>query len=250
MATANGPRFPHQDLLRGKGSTQVGEGGGHADRAYSSLVRSIATCELPPGSVFNERDEAARLGMSRTPLRQALHRLALEGLVETIPKKGVVVSLLDPHDIRDNTIVREALEVESLRRTIIEGREVDLERLRQLLRDMRASVTADDAAAFLRADEEFHIVLAASAGNDRALAEIHRSWIHVNRVRYLKFQDRASLDAALREHRSMLRAVQRGDVEAAEAAVRAHMERSRARLEELTRVLPGAFVAASLTHSD
>jgi DNA-binding GntR family transcriptional regulator len=216
---------------------------GSADRAYAALVRAIATCQLQPGAAFNERDQAAALGMSRTPLRQALHRLALEGLVETIPQRGVFVSLLDPKEIVDNTVVREVLEVEMLRRIIVEEREIDFTTLDRLLDRMKKYIEASDAIGFLEADEEFHLTLAALAGNRPALEAIHRSWIHVNRVRYLQHQGTRGLSAALGEHRAMLTGLRRRDTERTEAAVRAHMHRSRARLGELTDLVPEAFVA-------
>lgn len=220
-----------------------GEGSGSADRAYHELVRAIATCELAPGAAFNERDQAAALGMSRTPLRQALHRLALEGLVETVPQRGVFVTLIDPKLIHDNTVVREVLEVEMLRRTITENREVDFERLEALIRAQEAALEKADAVGFLAADEEFHLVLAAAADNEPAWAAIHRSWIHVNRVRHLQHQGQRGLRSALNEHRSMLTAVKRRDTARVEAAVRAHMSRSRARLDELAKLVPEAFVS-------
>jgi GntR family transcriptional regulator, rspAB operon transcriptional repressor len=215
---------------------------GAADRAYQKLVRLIATCELAPGEAFNERDQAAALGMSRTPLRQALHRLALEDLVVTVPLRGVFVSLLDPKLIRDNTVVREALEVEMLREVVINHLPVDYPLLKVLLDRMQHALEKSDDHGFLEADEEFHFVLAAASGNRPALEAIHRSWIHVNRVRYLERQGQAGLRAALGEHRAMVTGVRKGDPERVEKAVRAHMNRSRARLDELTRKIPDAFV--------
>lgn len=219
-----------------------GESLGSAERAYQVLVRAIATCELPPGSAFNERDQAAAMGMSRTPLRQALHRLALEGLVETVPQRGVYVTRIDPKLMHDNTVVREVLEVELLRRTISERRDVDFARLDVLMREMTTAIDEEDVVGFLRGDEEFHLVLAAAADNAPAWEAIQRSWIHVNRVRYVQHQAPRGLRAALNEHRAMLTAVRRKDVDRAETAVRSHMHRSRSRMRELTELVPEAFV--------
>jgi len=204
-------------------------------------VRAIATCQLPPGTAFNERDQAAALGMSRTPLRQALHRLAFEGLVETIPQRGVYVSLLDSKEITDNTVVREVLEVELLRQVIERGIALDFRELDQLMKRMKAAIEREDAVSFLEADEEFHLTIAGAAGNRPAREAIHRSWIHVNRIRYLQHQGTKGLAAALAEHRAMLTGLRKGDAVGTEAAVRAHMRRSRARLAELSVLVPEAF---------
>lgn len=217
---------------------------GYAERAYDHLVRAIATCALPPGSLFNERDEAAKLDMSRTPFRQALHRLALEGLVVTVPKRGVRVSLLDPKEIHDNTVVREALEVELIRRAITDDLSIDFAELATLLKQMASHIDADDAEGFLRADEEFHLVIAEASGNVPAVEAIRRTWIHINRIRYIEHPAKSAMRAALREHRAMVKSLRQGDVEAGEAAVRAHMQRSRARLAELQRQVNSMFLSS------
>jgi GntR family transcriptional regulator, rspAB operon transcriptional repressor len=229
-------------LKPGEDPRKSSDEGKAAARAYKTLVRLIATCELAPGDAFNERDQAALLGMSRTPLREALHRLALEDLVETVPQRGIFVALLDPKEIYDNTVVREAIEAEILRRVIVNKIPIDYGQLDDLMARMEHSLEASDAIAFLEADEEFHLALAATAGNRPAFEAIRRSWIHVSRVRYLKHQPKQDLQAALVEHRAMVTGLREGDPDRVEKAVRAHMDRSRARLDELTKLIPDAFV--------
>lgn len=219
-------------------------GSSSADRAYAALVRAIATCELRPGAAFNERDQAAALGMSRTPLRQALHRLAVEGLVETQPQRGVFVTLIDPKEIVDNTIVREVLETEILRRMIVEDQPIDFAKLEDLLTSMARSIKKKNAIAYLECDEEFHLTLASMSGNRPALEAIRRSWIHVNRARYLQEMSADGLKASLDEHRAMVEGLRNRDSVATGAAVAAHMGFSRARLHELTKLLPDAFVTS------
>jgi len=213
-----------------------------ADRAYAALVRAIATCELRPGAAFNERDQAAALGMSRTPLRQALQRLAVEGLIETLPQRGVYVTLIDPKEVLDNTIVREVLETEILRRMIDEGQDIDFGKLEDLLATMSKAIKKKKAIAYLECDEEFHLTLAGMYGNRPALEAIRRSWIYVNRARYLQKLSTDALSASLTEHTAMVDGLRNRDSTATSAAVAAHMGFSRARLQELTELLPDAFV--------
>lgn len=213
-----------------------------ADRAYAALVRAIATCELRPGSAFNERDQAAALGMSRTPLRQALQRLAGEGLIETLPQRGVYVTLIDPKEVFDNTIVREVLETELLRRMIDEGQPIDFDQLEELLTTMAKAIKKKNAIGYLECDEEFHLTLAGLSGNRPALEAIRRSWIYVNRPRYLQELSTDALSDSLNEHRAMVDGLRNRDSAATSAAVAAHMGFSRARLRELTELLPDAFV--------
>lgn len=221
---------------------EVEQAGGHSERAYAALVKAIARCELPPGAVFNERDEAAKLGMSRTPFRQALHRLALEGLVSSVPKRGVHVNLLSLTDIRSHMVVRMAVEMEMVRRVMVEGKEMPTAELRSLTARMQAASRAHDVRGFLELDEAFHMTLVQAAGNEPAIDTVKRSWIHVNRARYLETAKRPDIRTALAEHRRLLAALEAGDVDGAVGAVREHLERSLLRLGEVTKRIPSAFL--------
>jgi DNA-binding GntR family transcriptional regulator len=171
-----------------------------ADVAYTRLAQAIATCEIPAGAPLNEREVAARLGMSRTPLRAALHRLSLEGLVTTVPKKGTYTARLDARDIEDNMAVREALEIEMAQRVIEAGVELDGDVLEELLATQRHAVEHLDSPAFLRADEQFHLYLLAASGNRRAIEAAQRTWLHVNRVRYMVPMTLTHMRSSLRGH--------------------------------------------------
>ncbi|HXA29212.1 MAG TPA: GntR family transcriptional regulator [Candidatus Angelobacter sp.] len=195
-----------------------------ADLAYTRLAEAIATCEIPAGAPLNEREVAARLGMSRTPLRAALHRLALEGMVTTVPKRGSTIAPLDPRDVEDNMAVREALEVEMARHLIAAGAEPDPAALEELLARQRHAVEHLDSPAFLRADEQFHLQLLAAAGNRAALDAAQRAWLHVNRARYTVPMTVNHMRAALRGHREIAAAVAERSAPRAERAIRAHLE--------------------------
>lgn len=216
---------------------------GQADRAYATLLRAIATCELVPGALLNERKEAAGLGMSRTPFREALHRLESDGLVTARRNRKVRVSLLDREIIEGHLVVREALEAELLRRIITERRPVDFSRLKTLVADMRAAIRDADVHAYLGADEEFHLTICRAAKNAPALEALQRAWIHVNRVRYLEPGDARNLRGSLAEHQRLLAALRRRDERAAQITVAEHMDRGRGLLSDLMRDLPEVFVA-------
>src|SRR5581483_2363852 len=111
-----------------------------ADVAYARLPQALATCAVPAAPPLNEREEAARRGMRRTPLRAALHRLSLEGLVTSVPKKGTYAAPLDARDITDNMAVREALEIEMAQRVIAAGFELDSDVLQELLSAQRHAI--------------------------------------------------------------------------------------------------------------
>jgi DNA-binding GntR family transcriptional regulator len=213
-----------------------------ADVAYQRLAQAIATCEIPAGAPLNERDVAARLGMSRTPLRAALHRLSLEGLVATVPQKGTHVAPLDAQDIADNMALRRALEVEMAHRVVEAGVDLDATVLDELLATQRHAIEHLDSPAFLRADEQFHLYVLAAAGNRRALEAAQRSWLHVNRARYTVPMTVTHMRAALRGHREIAAGLLQRSAPRVERAIRDHLEQPlRRQLRYLADHHPEAF---------
>jgi DNA-binding GntR family transcriptional regulator len=218
-----------------------------ADVAYTRLAHAIASCEIPAGAPLNEREVAARLGMSRTPLRAALHRLSLEGLVTTVPKQGTYTARLDARDIEDNMAVREALEIEMAQRVIDAGIELDGAVLDELLAAQRHAVDHLDSPAFLRADEQFHLYLLAASGNRRAIEAAQRTWLHVNRARYMVPMTVAHMRASLRGHREIAGAMQQRSAARVQRAIRAHLEEPlRRQLQSLAERHPEAFTEPGL----
>jgi GntR family transcriptional regulator, rspAB operon transcriptional repressor len=195
-----------------------------AELAYARLAQAIATCEIPAGGRLNERDVSERLGMSRTPLRAALHRLELEGLVTTVPKRGTHVTALDPRDVADNTAIREALEIAMAHRVITTGIALDDGVIDDLLDAQRHALTHLDSPAFLRADEQFHLHLLAAAGNQRALEAAQRAWLHVDRARYTVPMTVTHMRQALRGHADIVAALRERDPWRVAMVIRAHLE--------------------------
>lgn len=213
-----------------------------SDRAYAVLIKAIATCELPPGAALNERDQSAALGMSRTPLRQAFHRLGLEKLVVTIPRRGAFVTLLDLEDIQDNLEVRNALESAAIRRVVTERLPIDIVRLERVLSTMRRAARENEARVFLEADEEFHLTLVEATGNRRAVEALERAWVHINRARYLKAPSRATMSRSAKQHAEILDAVRADALVAAERAVSGHVRKASDMFGDLVHEFPWAFV--------
>ena len=211
--------------------------------AYEALAHAISTCRLAPGTPIRERSDAARLGMSRTPFREALHRLELEGLVVRQPKRGTYVAPLDAQEIRDSVALREAIEVAMAQRLVSDGG-VDLAPLEDSLAAQRAAAEEGDWRAFLEADEGFHLVLVRLAGNLRAVEAVRRTWMHVNRARYLAPLSRTAMRALVHDHQEILAALRSGDVDGVRWAVRRHLEEPEQRmLADAQAAHPEAFAS-------
>lgn len=213
-----------------------------SDHAYAELARAIATCRLRPGSPIKERTDAARLGMSRTPFRQALHRLALEGLVVSMPKRGTYVTPLDPADVEHNMRLREAIEVEMAELTLLDPSGLDLDVLHRNLQTQSATIAAGDWLQFLGVDEDFHASILAAAGNPRAVEAVQRCWLHINRVRYIAPMNEDSMIEALEQHRRIVAALQGQDPAELRAAIHAHLQEPLDRqLAQLALSMPEVF---------
>ncbi|GAC1328650.1 MAG: GntR family transcriptional regulator [Candidatus Dormibacteria bacterium] len=227
-------------------AVQVDDSASIGEVAYGALLADIETCALPPGSPINERAEAARRGMSRTPFREALHRLAQDGLVVSVPKRGTYVAPLDAADIRDNMAVRLAVETEMATRLASGDVAFDLAFLKACLAAQDAALRAGDCIAFLRADDRFHLAILEAAGNRRATAAVRRASIHVNRARYMLPMSATQMRAAVRGHREMLAGLVERDPAATRDAIARHLDEPlMRRLQELRKRQPDAFRPAT-----
>ncbi|WP_308491976.1 GntR family transcriptional regulator [Microbacterium terrisoli] len=193
-----------------------------SDRAYRRLLDEIQSGALAPGAVLGEVEQAARLGVSRTPLREALGRLAADGLVVQQSPRVTVVSEIDADDIRELFEVRRALEETAARLAAQRGDAAafaaladGFERLR--LDDVESTPTHDDL--FSRFDAE----LDASASNDYLTSALRTIRTHLVRVRRLARESPGRLSAAVAEHRAIARAIADGDAERAAHATHLHL---------------------------
>ena len=221
-----------------------------SDRAYAALLRAIARCELRPGTWLNERDASAELGMSRTPFREALHRLTLDGLIQIVARRGARVTLLDLVDIQNNLEVRGALETSLVRRVIADRLPLDAEHLEHLIDSMREAVSDDAPPQFLEADEEFHRTIATAAHNDRAIRALSACWVHINRARYLQPPSPDEMRSSVAQHMLILRALQRHDLDEVEQAMTGHVQSARELFGELATRMPEAFTQSAEAASE
>jgi DNA-binding GntR family transcriptional regulator len=197
-----------------------------SERAYRLIENAIVTLSLQPGARFTEQEIAARLGLGRTPVREALLRLVGEGLVQVFPRRGFVVAPINPLDVLQALEVRAVLEPlvasAAARRTGPQA----AEGLGRLGEAILKAAESGDVAAFMRVDEAIDrsiADLAANAYASRALAPLQtmarRAWFFLQR--------RRDLSAAATRHAALTRAVAAGDPLAASGAASALVEHVR-----------------------
>jgi len=196
-------------------------------QAYAELKRRILDREYPAGHQATEPDVAADLGMSRTPVREALIRLAQEGLVEVVPRRGMRVVPLSPADMQEIYEVLTALESEAAglaARPRPDPRRFDA--MATAVDDMAAALADRDLLAWAAADERFHRALLELSGNRRLIALAVTMWDQVHRARLATVRLRPLPYRSNTEHRALLAALRRGDAERARDVHRRHRRRT------------------------
>jgi DNA-binding GntR family transcriptional regulator len=197
------------------------------DEAYEQIRRRILDNAWPPGHRALEQEVALALGMSRTPVREALTRLQAEGLVEVIPRHGMRVLPVSPNDMREIYQILTALEctaAELLAQRKPTQRE--LEPLVAVTRAMDKALKAEDLDAWAAADERFHVLLVELAGNRQLQATVLNYWDRAHRARMFTLRLRPKPVNSTREHMQMVERLRAGDAAGAAAVTRAHRERA------------------------
>ncbi|MGW8379427.1 GntR family transcriptional regulator [Streptomyces sp. ODS28] len=201
-----------------------------AERAYTLAKELILNGELPGGSLISEGEIAERVGVSRTPVREAFLRLQSEELLQLIPKRGAVVVPLAPGEAEDVLELRETLESAAVRRVLDGGEDAvaaAVESLRALLREQAGPARELDVNAFTRSDREFHRAIVAASGN--ALAERFYASLGDRQRRmssYALHPRPERLCELVDEHEALVEHIARRDGAAFTAALRAHLDRT------------------------
>jgi DNA-binding GntR family transcriptional regulator len=204
-----------------------------AEAAYRYLRNAILSNALPAGFQAAENEIAAQLSMSRTPVHEAMTRLAEEGFVQILPRKGILVRALTPADlleIYDVLIALEGAAAELLAAGTAEGLDATLAELQTSTDEMDAALGAGDLDAWRVADERFHDALVASCGNGRIKRMVAMVAGQSHRARRLTLHLRPAPTNSAAEHRATIAAILSGDVAAAGEAARAHRRCARDQL--------------------
>jgi DNA-binding GntR family transcriptional regulator len=207
-----------------------------ADEVYEQLKRDIAEFNLVPGDRFTENEISDRLGVSRTPVRQALFRLQQEGYVEVLFRSGWRVLPFDFDQFEQLYDLRMVLETTAAHRLCEDAKRVDRELLDKLnaIWLVPAAERSSDTVQVAQWDEEFHCALVAAAGNSE-MARVHRDVTdRIRIIRRLDFTKQARIDATYDEHAKILRAIQRKRGDQAALLLRAHIGSSQAEVRKIT----------------
>ena len=196
------------------------------DAAYEAVRQQILDNVYPPGHQALEQALAEELGISRTPLREAMIRLRNEGLLEIVPRHGVRVLPLSATDMKE--IYETLTALESMAAELAARRRpgpAELEPLQAASRDMARALRADDLDAWARADECFHRTLIELCGNRLLKQTVLNFWDRAHRARMFTLRLRPKPVDSTEEHRELVERIRAGDAAGAFACTRAHRER-------------------------
>ncbi len=194
-----------------------------ADQAYYRIRELIVTLELPPGALVSERELMERLGVGRTPVREALRTLARECLVDVYPRRGMFVSPVDVGDLAGLSEVRVTLEGNAAR--LAAERATDAERAETdaLLAELDGT-SAHDERSLIDLDQRLHRHVYRCAHNPFLEATLNEYYMLTLRIWFLVLDRVVRLDDAIQEHRDLLEAIRDRDPERAEDVMRRHVE--------------------------
>jgi DNA-binding GntR family transcriptional regulator len=215
--------------------------GSLGQRVYQTLREAILSLAYRPGEILRKPEICEALGVSRSPVADAVARLATEGLVDVVPQAGTFVARFSMEEIREGAFLREAIEVAAIERVAQTITEDQLTQLRRNLTVQAALIADGDVPGFYQTDAAMHELILSFTGF-RKLAQVSETaWLHVNRARQLILPVPGRITATLDEHRAILAALEARDPEAARAATRAHLRQLVTYLEPLERDRPDLF---------
>lgn len=194
-----------------------------AQNIFEMMRTDIVLGVLKPLDPLREVDIAARLGVSRTPVREALLRLQNLGLVEIFPQSGTRVAPIRPEKVRAAQLIREAVEVEVVRRACRAATDRAVDGLGHLIEDQMMAAKRNDPRRVFELDEEFHRAIYLAAGLRTVADELEDLKSHLNRLRFVSVNWPRRADEIIGEHQRILSALQARDEAAAGAAMTRHL---------------------------
>lgn len=206
------------------------------DVVFNTLRQAILKGELKPGERLMEIALAERLGVSRTPIREAMRKLELEGLVVMIPRRGAQVANITEKDLNDVLEVRIALENMAIEKACKRMTEEELDKLWQAAREFERTMAEGNLVRLAEADVAFHEIIYQASDNCRLIQVLNnlREQIYRYRVEYLKEEE--TRNVLVKEHEELYNAVKARDVERAQEISFEHIENQRKAIIETIKV--------------
>lgn len=215
--------------------------GSLTNRTFLAIREAIMELNFLPGEIIRKHDICNALGVSRSPVSEALAKLRNEGLVEVVPQSGTFVSRFSLQDIKEGAFLREAIElacIEILASNISEQQLIDLNRNLKLQKVLAES---DDYQGFYQLDAKMHGMIMDFTGYKNLAKVTKTGWVQVDRARQLLLPVDGRLKKAFQEHRAVIKALEQNDVAIAREKMRTHLNQLILLLTPLEKKHPHLF---------
>jgi GntR family transcriptional regulator, rspAB operon transcriptional repressor len=211
-------------------------------RVYQELRADIVAMRRKPGEPISEKEISGAYGVSRTPVREAVLRLADEGLIEIFPQSGTYVGRIPLSVLPDAIIVRKALEEAAARYAAERATPDQIAALQVLIERQRVLAAAADSDNFHAADEEFHAAIAEVAGHPRIWSVIQQVKVRIDRYRRITLPTLGRMTRVVEEHGAIVAAIEAHDPERAVRMMRFHLDGLDASIEDIRNLAPDFFI--------
>lgn len=197
-----------------------------SEQIYEILRRAIVHLDMTPGAAISEKDICAEFDVSRTPVREALQKLAEEGLVVVFPHSGTYVSRISYAVAEEGFLIRRALEIEGIRRAVTRIDDAQVELLQASIARMRTILADGRLGDYLDEDDVFHAKIAGISGFPRIWKFIALAKVDLDRMRQLSAPVPGHLAEVTEQHAAIAHALERRSADQAELAMRIHLDSS------------------------
>ena len=194
------------------------------DVVFNTLRDAILRGELKPGERLMEMHLASKLGVSRTPIREAIRMLEQEGLAVTVPRKGAQVAKMTEKDLQDVLEVRDALDELAVSSACEHITEEQLQELRETVKEFERAIRSADVRRMVKADEDFHNVIYRAADNPKLETIVKNLREQMYRYRYEYIKDHTDYTQLVREHAAIIQGFENRDVAYVRSAMHTHLE--------------------------
>lgn len=193
------------------------------DVVFNTLRQEILMGKLKPGERLREIQLADKMGVSRTPVREAIRMLELEGLVKMVPRRGAEVANITESDLQDAFEVRNALEKLAIELACERMTSEQIDRLKANAKEFQEAANQNDAEKLARIDEEFHDIIFEATNNQRLIQLLNNLRQQFYRYRLECLKDKNSHQSLLEQHMTIIDNIENKNVEAATANITAHI---------------------------